>query len=186
MNQLPLELIGAALALAFLVLVGLRRWWAWPAYIASSLVYLPVFWESKLYYDALLQLFFVGMGVYGWRSWSLQGEVIEPISWGAAKHGRVLAMWLTASALMGLCLMLTDAGAYAFLDAFITVGSVLATVITVQRVLENWWYWLAINIVSAGTYGLKGLWVTTGLMAIYAVMSLWGLWEWRRAARVVE
>jgi nicotinamide mononucleotide transporter len=53
-------------------------------------------------------------------------------------------------------------------------------------VLENWWYWLAINIVSAGTYGLKELWVTTGLMAIYAVMSLWGLWEWRRAARMVE
>lgn len=186
MTPLLLEIIGATLALAFLVLVGLRRWWAWPAYIASSLVYLPVFWESKLYYDALLQLFFVGMGVYGWRSWSAEGEVIEPVSWGVAKHARVIALWLTASALMGLCLMLTDAGAYAFLDAFITVGSVLATVITVQRVLENWWYWLAINIVAAGTYGLKGLWVTTGLMVIYAGMSLWGLGEWRRAVQVAE
>ena len=64
-----LEITGALLALAYLVLATMRRWWAWVPYTLSSLLYFPVFWESGLIFNALLQLFFVGMGVRGLMSW---------------------------------------------------------------------------------------------------------------------
>jgi nicotinamide mononucleotide transporter len=61
------------------------------------------------------------------------------------------------------------------------VGSVIATFMTLGRVVENWWYWVIINLTAVLTYGLKELWVTVGLYGVYSILSVWGLMAWRRA-----
>jgi nicotinamide mononucleotide transporter len=75
----------------------------------------------------------------------------------------------------------TEAGYYAFADAFLMVGSIVTTVLTVARVVENWWYWLAINITSVVLYGSKGIWITSCLAVLYSVLSIRGLIAWRRS-----
>jgi nicotinamide mononucleotide transporter len=52
---------------------------------------------------------------------------------------------------------------------------------TLGRVVENWWYWVIINLTAVLTYGLKELWVTVGLYGVYSILSVWGLMAWRRA-----
>ena len=178
-----LEVSGAVLALAFILLASRRSVWAWPPYIASSLLYLPVFLREHLYLDSLLQLYFVGMGVYGWRSWAEASDGVVPISWTLQQHARWVALWLAVTLVSGTLLAFTPAGGFGFADAFIALGSIIATVITVRRVLENWWYWLAINLTSVVVYGMKGLWVSAGLFCIYAVLSVRGLIAWSKVAR---
>lgn len=179
-----IEYAGALLAIAYLVLVTRRRWLAWPSYIASSLCYIPVFWSSRLYSNASLQVLFVAMGIWGWLSWRHQGAEVALVRWPLKRHGMLVAL-LTA----GVCGIgsfvqhLSGVGYLAFADAFISVSSIVATVLTVLRVVENWWYWIAINVVCVIVYAWQGMLPTCVLMALYAVLSLRGLIVWRRSFR---
>jgi nicotinamide mononucleotide transporter len=75
----------------------------------------------------------------------------------------------------------TDAGFFAYADGFILVGSIVAAYLTVARVVENWWYWLVINLTTVVVYGLKAIWIACGLASIYTILSVYGLWQWRLA-----
>ena len=186
MQTSAIEYCGASLAIAYLLLVTQRRWWAWPAYIASSLLYIPVFWENSLYLEALLQLFFVIMGAYSWQVWRKLGEVVEPIEWPSRHHWRILTGWGVLTLLCGTMMALTPAGPFAYADAFVTIGSVIATYVTFKRVVENWCYWIAINLVAVTTYSIKGMWVTVALYSLYLLLSVRGLMAWRAALRKAE
>ncbi|HEX5306034.1 MAG TPA: nicotinamide mononucleotide transporter family protein, partial [Dyella sp.] len=63
------ELVGALISAWAVWLTAQRRPWCWPVGLASVLVYGGIFVEAKLYSDALLQLAFAGLIVYGWLRW---------------------------------------------------------------------------------------------------------------------
>src|SRR3954469_21288371 len=64
-----LELVAVALSLA-MVWCNMREvHWGWPLAIVASLLYLLLFWRSRLYGDAALQLFFAVLGLWGWWQW---------------------------------------------------------------------------------------------------------------------
>ncbi|XVJ69338.1 MAG: nicotinamide mononucleotide transporter [Rhizobacter sp.] len=69
-----LELLGFVLALVMVVCNIRVNPWAWPLAIISSLVYALVFWQSKLYGESGLQLFFVAMALWGWWQWLRRGQ----------------------------------------------------------------------------------------------------------------
>jgi nicotinamide mononucleotide transporter len=180
-----LEAIGTVTAVVYLLLIAHRKRIAWFFYIVSSLAFIPVFFSAKLYGDAALQVFFVGMGVVAWRSWGRIAErEIRVVSWATLTHLIVTLSVGFLSAFVGQLLWrYTDAGLFAYADAFILVGSVVATFLTIARVVENWWYWLVINLTTVVVYGLKSIWIACGLATIYSVLSVYGLWQWRLARR---
>lgn len=178
-----LEVAGAVTAILSLLFMTQRRWIAWPCYILSSMIYIPLFWASRLYSDALLQVFFVGMGCWGWTSWSRLVSEVTVVQWEAKRHLCLMLVIAILSFLVGgYVYHASEAGMFAFADAFLLVGSVLTTVLTIERVVENWWYWLAINVTSCIVYGCKGIWITCGLAAIYTVLSIRGLLAWKLVA----
>jgi nicotinamide mononucleotide transporter len=178
---LGLEIAGATTAILYLLLVTKRAWLAWPCYIASSAIYIPVFWHSQLYSDAILQGFFIAMGGWGWWSWREQGGAVELVRWSLRRHLRPLIGIIIGTGIVGGFVFLrTEAGCFAFADAFLLVGSLVATVLTVWRVVENWWYWIVINLASAVLYGAKGIWITCGLAVLYLGLSIRGLSVWER------
>lgn len=178
-----LEFFGASTALLYLVLITKRRRSAWVWYVVSSAAYVPVFWSQQLFAVSALQLFFIGMGVWGWFSWDADDAFVRIARWRGMTHLWLVLAIAGLTYLFGLMLgSMTEAGWYVYPDAFILAGSVAATFLTIMRVLENWWYWLVVNISSCCLYGVKGIWITFGLATVYALLSIRGLAEWRRAS----
>ena len=64
------EYIAAVLGLANIILIVLRSIWNYPFGIVMVVLYGFVFFESRLYSDAVLQLFFLVVQAYGWWNWS--------------------------------------------------------------------------------------------------------------------
>ncbi len=178
-----LELLGVATALAYLVLVTKRRWLAWPFYIASSCLYAPVFWSANLYADAALQVYFVVMGVYGWMSWKAEAEEVSVVSSPIRRNLAVGAGILGVSALLGCVLSFTRAGAFGYSDAFISVGSIVATYLTARKVLESWFFWIVIDVVATIVFVMRELDSTVWLYLLYSLLAVRAYFIWLRAMR---
>lgn len=65
----PAEWVAVALALGYLLLAVRQNAWCWACAIASSGIYLVLFARGGLQMQAVLQVFYIGMAVYGWRAW---------------------------------------------------------------------------------------------------------------------
>ncbi|HEX8420404.1 MAG TPA: nicotinamide riboside transporter PnuC [Sphingomonas sp.] len=178
-----LEAIAFALGVINVTLVVRRSVWNYPFALAMVTLYAAVFWQARLYSDTLLQGFFLVVNIYGWVGWAANRAdagaiVVEPMS--AQSRGR----WAAGSVVAALCwgaLMhrFTDA-ALPWWDAAITVASITAQVLMAQRKWENWAIWIAVDIGSIGLYLQKGLWLTALLYAVFLLLAIWGLVDWRR------
>ena len=74
----------------------------------------------------------------------------------------------------------TDAS-FPWWDASVAMISIAAQILMSVRRIENWWLWIAANMLSIGLYAAKALWITTGLYVILLAISIWGLIVWKRA-----
>ena len=183
------EWIAAALGLVNVALVVRRSVWNYPFALAMVTLYFFVFWDAKLYSDALLQIFFLVINLYGWRNWlrsrELAGEVI--VGTLAAK---ARALWvgatLAASLAWGLAMAsFTDAAAPLW-DALIAGGSVAAQLLQARRRVECWALWIAVDLIAIPLYFSRGLHATSALYAVFLALSAAGLLAWWRAWRTRE
>lgn len=183
------ELIGALLGLAMVVCNLRVNPAGWPLAILSSAMYLLVFWQARLYGDAGLQLLFIAIAAWGWAQWLRgRGEDGEPLRVRAlATPGRLiavaatLALWLATGLLLGRT---TDTDV-PWWDAFPTAASVVGSVLLARKFVDNWPVWLAVNLVAVGLFAFKGLWLTVGLYAVFAALSVagWRAWSLRATAQ---
>lgn len=181
-----LELLAVALSLVMVVCNVRVDATAWPLAIGASLLYFVLFWHSRLYGEASLQLFFVVVASWGWWQW-LRGRTAE----GTALHVRWLSRrsrWrlLLAVAiawpLLGSVLLRATDSDVPWWDALPTAGSLAGQWLLGRKYVENWLTWAAVNAVSVGLFAWKGLWLTVLLYALFLLMSLWGWREWARLA----
>lgn len=181
-----LELLAAALGLANIVLLARRSIWNYPFAIAMVTIYADIFLRAKLYSDALLQIFFLIVNIYGWIVWARSkaeaAAVVaralsarQRIGWGLGGAAGI-ALWGAAMA------RFTDA-ALPWWDASIAITSVVAQIMLSRRYWENWLLWIAVDMVSIGVYAVKGLRATVLLYAIFLGISVWGYVGWRRSAK---
>ena len=64
-----LEIVAFLLAVAMVVFNIRVNPIAWPLAMASSLLYFALFWNSRLYGEANLQLLFIAVAGWGWWQW---------------------------------------------------------------------------------------------------------------------
>ena len=181
-----LELVAVALALVMVVLNMRVNPLAWPLAIASSLLYFLLFWDSRLYGEAGLQLFFVTVALWGWWQW-LRGTMDD----GSALRVRALprrealgclvALGLAWPALAFFLDHRTDSDVPWF-DAFPTAASLVGQWLLGRQYTENWLVWLVVNVVSVALFAFKGLWLTVLLYGVFVVLSVVGWRAWRRLA----
>ena len=181
------ELLGTVLALAMVLLNMRVHPAAWPLAIASSLLYALLFAHSKLYGEAALQLFFVGMAAWGWWCWlrgtGRDGALLRVHRLDTRQRWRVaLATLLAWPALAGLLIAATDSTT-PWLDALPTVGSIAGTLLLGRKALENWPVWVAVNLISVALFASKALWLTTGLYTLFALMAVAGWRAWLQLER---
>lgn len=180
----PLEIAAVVLGLINVTLVVRRSVWNYPFGIAMVALYADIFYDAKLYSDALLQIFFIVVNLYGWWNWTRSraesGEVVVQ-----RLSGRERAVWLagTGAAIAGWGWVMhryTDA-AFPWWDAAVAMLSVAAQILMSRRYLENWVLWIAVDVLAIGLYAARDLWLTSGLYLVFLALSVWGLIGWSRA-----
>lgn len=173
-----LELAAVVFGLLYLVFIVLKKPIAWIFGILSALIYVFLFFKTRLYYQSCLQLFYVALGFYGWWYWKKQVK-ITPQSWGILKHGLSILIGLTLSLILGLKFM-KNGQSLPFLDATIAVFCVLATYLTSRAILENWYYWIVLNFLSIFLFHYNSLYLTELLSFANLLLSIYGLVQWKR------
>ncbi len=179
-----LELVAVVIAL---VMVGcnIREiHWGWPLAIISSVMYYGVFWRSKLYGDASLQIFFAVVAFWGWYQWLRgvrpDGSVLKVARLGP---GGIAAALLAGAVLWpatGLFLKTYTDSDVPWWDAFPTALSLVGQFLLGRKYIENWLAWLAVNIVSVTLFACKGLWLTVILYTVFIALSVVGWRAWQR------
>lgn len=177
------ELIGAVLGLLMVFCNIKQIHWAWPLAFASSVLYFLVFWEAKLFGDAILQIFFALMALWGWWQWLhgvwQDGQTIAVQSLAPENTIKLIAISALLWAAIGIFLLKFTTTDVPWWDAFPTALSLVATFLLGRKYIENWPMWILVNLVSIALFAYKGLWLTVGLYAVFAVMAGIGWQAWR-------
>jgi nicotinamide mononucleotide transporter len=179
------EAIAAALGVVNVLLVVRRSVWNYPFGLVTVALYFFVFLQERLYSDALLQLFFVVVQLYGWWAWQHAERVDQGVAVGTmARSDRLrwaAAIVVVASVWSSLMAALTDAVA-PFVDGTIAVTSVAAQLLQSFRKVESWWLWIVVDLIAIPLFLSRGLVITAGLYGIFLCLAVAGLIEWRRKA----
>lgn len=179
-----LEIAAVAIALAMVGCNIREIHWGWPLAIVSSLMYFALFWRSRLYGDAALQIFFAVVALWGWFEW-LRGVRADGT---ALRVMRLTARGLLLSAAAGALLWpvtgwflktFTDTDV-PWWDAFPTAASLVGQFLLGRKFIENWGVWIMVNVVSVGLFAYKGLWLTVALYAVFIALSAVGWRAWRQ------
>lgn len=176
---------GAAvvLAIVYLALAIRQNLWCWAAAFASTSIYLVLMYAALLYMESVLQVFYLGMAVYGWYHWRHgpgPDHALPVKTWSVATHVRVIAGVFALAALSGALLGIYSDAALPYLDSFTTWGAVVTTWMVARKILENWLYWFVIDSVSIYLYVSRELYLTALLFAFYLVLIVIGYIAWRR------
>jgi nicotinamide mononucleotide transporter len=185
LSMSTLEIIAAMLGVVNVLLVVRRSIWNYPFGIAMVSLYFFVFFDAKLYSDALLQIFFLLIQLYGWWAWTRAVQVDHGVSvaWLMAEARlRWLAGTAVAATLWGLGMARWTDAAAPFADAAIAGMSVAAQILQSLRRVESWLLWIAVDVLAIGLFAWRGLLVTSALYGLFLALSVAGLIEWKRKA----
>ena len=171
-------------ALLYVILAARQNNWCWFWGIVScSLWAYASFAFYQLYLDALLQVFYVVMSIIGWYQWKRggKGQTERPISRLTLKqHLIYIGIGISLSIVFGYFFGAYTSAAATYWDAFTTTFSILATIILVQKYLDNWAYWVVIDLAYAGLYASREAYLFTFLMLIYTAIALVAFLNWRK------
>jgi nicotinamide mononucleotide transporter len=180
----PIEAAATLFGLINVTLVVRRSMWNYPFALAMVSLYAWIFYGQRLYSDALLQLFYVVVNLYGWWNWSraraVTGEVrVEQLT-VAARIGWIAGCAVAAIGWGALMHRYTDA-AFPWWDGSIAVVSVAAQILQSRRNWESWVLWILVDLAAIPLFALKGLWPTAALYVVFLALSVWGLIQWTKA-----
>lgn len=178
-----LEIVAVALGMVNIILIIRRSIWNYPFGIAMVACYAWIFYGAKLYSDALLQIFFFVVQIYGWWVWSRAAGDADDHKIPVLRLSKVNQL-----AVLGGCLLLTlgwgtmmarftDAH-YPYWDGAIAMISVVAQFLLARRYLENWALWVIVDILAVGLYWTKALHLTAILYAVFLLLAIVGLIQW--------
>ncbi len=157
--------------------------WSWPISIAGIIIYIFVFYQSQLYGDSGLQLFYLFLSLYGWYLWMYGGNnetELRPSKTSAGQYFYTILFGVGGTILLGYLLSKTDSD-IPYGDAFTTAFGLIATWMLARKLLENWLYWIVIDITATGIYIFKGLYITSFQYFIFTILAVYGYLQWKRA-----
>ena len=185
------EFIGTALGLISVFLAARANILTWPTGIANAIFFLVIFYQIHLYSDMFLQMYFCGMGVYGWFSWKRRAVEDHSAIRTLNNRNRLLLVALIATVVLVVGTLITrihlilpqvfdHPATYPYIDTFIAISSILATILLARRIFETWFLWIAVDITSIGLYSVKGVKLIAIEFVIFLALAVLGIYSWYR------
>jgi nicotinamide mononucleotide transporter len=168
--------------------------WSWPLGLINVTLFFFLFFQVQLYPDMFLQLFFFVTNLIGWWRWA------HPLPQEEDKKRELKISWLPLTQLIMLGLLsiggtmifglfaknLHDLfpavfslpSAFPYLDSFVTVVSIAATFLLIQKKIESWIMWLVVDIVASYLYFAKEIKFVGIEYLVFCFMAAFAVWNW--------
>jgi nicotinamide mononucleotide transporter len=191
-----IEFIGTILYLWATWLITKQKMLNWFVGIISSLLYMALFYQIRLYSDMLEQLYFIIVSIYGWWRWStpLKGTgKILTVHYSSRRRiilvaAITIALALVAGAIISkihlfLPILFPEKASFPYLDALTTIMSFTAMWLMALMKIESWYYWIIVDAIGIGLYYVKGVKFIALLYVILLFMAFNGLRTWLKKAK---
>jgi nicotinamide mononucleotide transporter len=180
----PLEIAAALFILANVWLATKENIWTWPTGIAGVILYAIVNYKAGLYANAALQIVYFVLSIIGWYEWLHGGENKSELhvrrttkrQWIGCAIASVV-LWVALYAL----LRWTHNAQQLLIDSGTTALSLVGQWMMNEKLLENWWFWLIVDIAYVPMYLNSGNWLTAGLYAVFCILCIKGIVDWKRS-----
>jgi nicotinamide mononucleotide transporter len=176
------ELLGFVTGALGVWLTVRARVWNFPVGLANNVFFFVLFWTAKLYADAVLQIIYFALGLYGWWQWLHGGERRGRRTMAHASRGMLVAVLLfVVPATWVLTVVLQHADDIApFWDALTTALSLGAQWLLNLKLFENWYFWMAADVVYIPLYFVKSLYLTGIVYVVFLGLCMLGVRTWHR------
>jgi len=150
----------------------------------SSALFAWVFFQSHIYAYSALYVYYVVIGFYGWYNWWKHSRSAEEPLLIRRSSRKVLMTCIGVSFGFALPVYLVlhslQESDVALIDAVLTSSGMVATWMLTQKLIEQWIFWIIIDILSFCLVLYKGLYPSSLLFAAYTVMAIKGYFEWKK------
>jgi nicotinamide mononucleotide transporter len=183
------ELIGTVFGLISVYYASRANILTWSTGIVNEVFLFILFFQVNLYADMFLQVYFFVVTIYGWYNWKT--TTIESKILAISTKGRwltaaiviissVIAGFLDKNIHLYLPAYFKVPAAFPFVDSFVTVSSIIATIFLAQKKIENWHLWILGNAVCTVLYFKKGLYFLSLEYLVFLGLASYGLYHWKK------
>jgi len=191
-----LEFFGWLSGIIAVALSAKANIWSWPIGIVNVTLSFFLFYQVQLYPDMLLQVFFFVTNLAGWWRWlhpkkheadkrlQLKVSLMKPrqrlalIAYGSV--GTVLLGLLATQLHLWFPGIFRQPSAAPFIDSFITVMSIVTTFYMIEKKIECWIIWIAVDIVATYLYFTRDIKFYSLLYLLFTIIAAYGLYHWWR------
>lgn len=182
-----LELFAVITGLLYVIFTIRENILLWLFGIVSSGLYVWIFFKSGIFAYSLLYIYYVIVGFYGWYNWSRK-PAKQAVGLRVHKaSGRYLGSCLaiTLVLIVPLYLVLKKVSSdMAMADALLTSGGIVATWMLTQKLIEQWLFWIVIDLLSMGVMIYKELYPSALLFLVYTLLAIKGFVEWKKEMKL--
>lgn len=178
------EITGAVLSLIYLYLSIREKAGLWIFGFFASLLYIWVFYHSKLYAEISLQFYYLFVSVYGWISWqqkseTTQSKVLQITTLSKNQYIPYFLGTIGVFLIYYVVLRFMTDSPVPVADSVVGSLSIIATWMLARKKIENWLVWILADAFACGLYFYKGLYPTAILFVVYTVMAVVGYFQWK-------
>ena len=186
-----LDITTTVLGLAYILLEYKASAWMWAVGFAMQALGIVLYYEKGLYADCGMEFYYLAMTVYGWWRWVRHEELsVSETSQGDSPSvpvsrfpSRLILPWLVIIAVIwGIIywILVTFTNSNVPLaDSFTTALSIVGIWALAHKFLEQWFIWIAVDVVTSALYFYKDIPFKASLYALYVIIAIFGYRKWR-------
>jgi len=191
-----LEFFGLISGVVAVVLSSLANIWSWPLGLINVTLSFFLFFQVQLYPDMFLQIFFFVTNAMGWWRWTHpklgEEDTHKQLKVSFLPYRKLFIYTLISVAgtvVMALFaknlhewlpLIFTKPSASPYLDSFITIMSVMATFLMIQKRAECWIIWVLVDVVATYLYFVRDIKFYSLMYFAFCIIASFGFWHWWR------
>ena len=183
------EMIGTLFGLISVYLATKNNILTWATGIINELFLFILFFQVQLYADMFLQVFFIFVALYGWYNWKQIPKENDITKTEPKTKFWLLSIILVGTTIVGFLIsnihmylpqyFKTEAS-YPYADSFVTLLSIVATILLAQKKIETWYLWIVVDIVCVFLFYKKGIAFLALEYFVFLGLATYGLLNWKK------
>ena len=184
-----LDIVTTILGLIYLVLEYRASIALWVVGIVMPAMDIYLYWSHGLYGDAGMAVYYTLAAIYGYAVWKFGAKWKEelPITFFPRRLIlRTLGFFFLVWAATYYVLVAYTNSTVPLLDAFTNALSFVGLWALARKYVEQWLFWIAVDVVCCYLYVVKGIPFKAGLYGLYVVIAVMGYWKWKGLAKKAQ